>query len=54
MKETSMMMMMISDNSDDDDDARGGHLYFKVDIIRVKRLSKSTLNTYFSKCENIP
>ena len=33
---------------------RGGHLYFKVDIIRVKRLSKSTLNTYFSKCENIP
>ena len=33
---------------------RGGHLYFKVDIIRVKRLSKSTLNTYFSKCENTP
>ena len=32
----------------------GAHLYFKVDIIRVKRLSKSTLNTYFSKCENIP
>ena len=32
----------------------GGHLYFKVDIIRVKRLSKTTLNTYFSKCENIP
>ena len=31
-----------------------GHLYFKVDIMRVKRLSKSTLNTYFSKCENIP
>ena len=30
----------------------GGHLYFKVDINRVKRLSKSTLNTYFSKCEN--
>ena len=34
--------------------ARGGHLYFKVDIIRVKQLSKSTLNTYFSNCENIP
>ena len=32
----------------------GGDLYFKVDIIRVKRLSKSTLNMYFSKCENIP
>ena len=32
----------------------GGHLYFKVDIIRGKRLSESTLNTYFSKCENIP
>ena len=25
----------------------GGHLYFKVDIIRVKRLLKSTLNTIF-------
>ena len=25
----------------------GGQLYFKVDIIRIKRLSKSTLNTYF-------
>ena len=32
----------------------GGDLYFKVDIIHVKRLSKSTLNTYFFKCENIP
>ena len=26
----------------------GGHLYFRLDIIRVKGLSKHTLNTYFS------
>ena len=26
----------------------GGHLYLKLDIIRVKGLSKHTLNTYFS------
>ena len=26
----------------------GGHLYFRLDIILVKRLSKHTLNTYFS------
>ena len=26
---------------------RGGHLYFRLDIIRVKGLSKRTLNTYF-------
>ena len=26
----------------------GGHLYFKLDIILVKGLSKHTLNTYFS------
>ena len=28
--------------------ARGGHLYFRLDIIRVKGLSKHTLNTYFA------
>ena len=28
--------------------SRGGHLYFRLDIIRVKGLSKHTLNTYFS------
>ena len=28
--------------------ARGGHLYFRLDIIRVKGFSKHTLNTYFS------
>ena len=28
--------------------SRGGHLYFRLDIIRVKRLSEHTLNTYFS------
>ena len=28
--------------------ARGDHLYFRLDIIRVKGLSKHTLNTYFS------
>ena len=27
---------------------RGGHLNLKLDIIRVKGLSKHTLNTYFS------
>ena len=27
---------------------RGGHLYFRLDIIRVKGLSEHTLNTYFS------
>ena len=26
----------------------GGHLYFRLDIIRVKGLSKQTVNTYFS------
>ena len=26
----------------------GGNLYFRLDIILVKRLSKYTLNTYFS------
>ena len=26
----------------------GGHLYFRLDIIRVKGLSKHTLNSYFS------
>ena len=26
----------------------GGHLYFRLDIIRVKGLSKHTLNTYFA------
>ena len=26
----------------------GGHLYFRLDIILVKGLSKHTLNTYFS------
>ena len=26
----------------------GGHLYFRLDIILVKELSKHTLNTYFS------
>ena len=28
--------------------ARGGHLYFRLDIIRIKGLSKHTLNTYFA------
>ena len=27
--------------------AGGGHLYFRLDIIRVKGLSKRTLNMYF-------
>ena len=27
--------------------SQGGHLYFGVDIILVKGLSKHTLNTYF-------
>ena len=27
--------------------SRGGHLYFRLDIILVKGLSKHTLNTYF-------
>ena len=32
----------------------GGHMYFRQDIILVKGLSKHTLNTYFSGCENRP
>ena len=31
-----------------DERCPGGHLYFGLDIILVKRLSKHTLNTYFS------
>ena len=31
-----------------DERCPGGHLYFRLDIILVKRLSKHTLNTYFS------
>ena len=31
-----------------DEPQGGGHLYFRLDIIRVKELSKHTLNTYFS------
>ena len=27
---------------------QGGHLYFRLDIILVKGLSKHTLNAYFS------
>ena len=30
------------------DNPPGGHLYFKLDIILVKGLSKHTLNTYSS------
>ena len=32
----------------------GGHLYFGVDIILVKGLSKYTLKQEFSKYENAP
>ena len=31
-----------------EDKTLGGHLYFRLDIILVKGLSKHTLNTYFS------
>ena len=31
-----------------DERCPGDHLYFRLDIILVKRLSKHTLNTYFS------
>ena len=32
----------------------GGHLYFRLDIIRVKGLAKHTLNTYFSGMKIAP
>ena len=32
----------------------GGHLYFRLDIILVKGLSKHTLNTYFSGMKRAP
>ena len=35
-------------------ESRGGHLYLKLDIIRVKGLSKHTLNTYFSGMKRDP
>ena len=38
----------MEDNITDMIMARGGHLYFRLDIILVKGLSKHTLNTYFS------
>ena len=33
---------------------QGGHLYFRLDIILVKGLSKHTLNTYFSRMKIDP
>ena len=35
-------------------DGGGGHLYFRLDVILVNRLSKHTLNMYFFRYENRP
>ena len=46
-----LMVLILVDMDSGDQDlhiAPGGHLYFRLDIILVKALSKHTLNTYFS------
>ena len=41
-------LTMLTQNPAQSHTRGGGHLYLKLDIIRVKGLSKHTLNTYFS------